>query len=425
MNCNQAGHAKLMFLLLTLSLEPLHAQVNTPGTLFARAIARGDLSAVETCLSLGINPDLPDQQTPVYFAVQFGRTQVVELLLAQHADPDAQIFSRRYAPTLLQYAAESGNLQLALMLAAAGAHIDLRDIRGRTALHLAIGGDHIDLIHFLLEKGADPNVRDVEGASPLDDAVWRGSLDAVAILLAHGARLNEPDAATGATPVNEAAFVGHAPIVEHLLQFHPDLGIPDKRGYSPLENAIRMGQDGSARLLLEAEPKEQKTPEFLAKTMEAAAPKDEPLVVEALLRQGAAPNGLLSSGATPLDEAALAGAIKVVRLLLDNSADPNLDGGNGATPLEDASLEGFDSIARLLLDQGALVNHVSSGSGGTALYAAASFGRGKVVKLLLDRGANPNLCNKDRKSPFQAAIDHGYNDVANQLKLHGGGSGCQ
>jgi len=244
-------------------------------------------------------------------------------------------------------------------------------------------------------------------------------------LLAHGARLNEPDLQTGATPINEAAYRGNAPVVQYLLQFHPDVGISDKRGYSPLDNAIRMKKEGSAQLLLEAEPKEQQTPQFLGKTMEAATQKDESGVVATLLRHGAPANCLLPSGSTPLDSAAFVGAGKVVRLLLEHSADPNLSGRNGTTPLEDASLKGFDSIVSMLLDHGAQVNQVNSGSGTTALYAAASFGKSEVVKVLLNRGANPTLCGTNRKSPYQAALENGYSDVAAEIRNQGGARSCE
>src|SRR5262249_15370546 len=160
-----------------------------------------------------------------------------------------------------------------------------------------------ELIRFLIEGGADVNVRDAEGTSPLDDAIWRAGLDEDALLLAHGARLNEPHPRTGATPINEAAFIGYTPVVQYLLRFHPDLGIPDKRGYSPLENAIRLGKDGSAQLLLEAQPKDELTSAFLEKTMEGVAKKDEPLMVVALLRHGVSVNAALASGSTPLDTA--------------------------------------------------------------------------------------------------------------------------
>src|SRR5262249_31811715 len=143
------------------------------------------------------------------------------------------------------------------------------------------------------------------------------------------------------------------------------------------------------------------------------------------LRHGALANDLLPSGSTPLDVAASAGAIKVVHALLDKSADPNISGRNEATALEDASLKGLDSIVGMLLDHGALVNRLNSGSGTTALYAAASFGKGEVVKLLLNRGANPNLCGNDRKTPYMAALENGYGEVATQLRNHGGAKSCE
>jgi ankyrin repeat protein len=186
-----------------------------------------------------------------------------------------------------------------------------------------------------------------------------------------------------------------------------------------------MGKEDSAVLLLEAEPKEQQTPQFFGKTMDAAIKRGESVLVETLLRHGAIANVLLPSGNTPLDAAASAGASKIVHILLDNNADPNISGRNESTPLEDASLKGFDSIAGMLLDHGALVNRLNSGSGTTALYAAASFGRGEVVKLLLERGANPSLCGNNRKSPYQAALENGYSEVAAQIGKHGGARSCE
>jgi ankyrin repeat protein len=218
--------------------------------------------------------------------------------------------------------------------------------------------------------------------------------------------------------------VGKTPLVRYLLQFDPDLRIVDKRGYGPLENAIRMGKEDSALLLLEAEARTPQTAQFFGLAMEAAIQKDESALVTALLQYGALANSTLPSGSAPLDTAASAGAIKVVDVLLKNNADPNRMGRNGTSSLEDASLKGFAGIAGLLLDHGAAVNHLNSGSATTALYAAASFGKAEVVKLLLERGANPNLCGKNHKTPYQAAIENGYDDVAAFIQVHGGAKSC-
>jgi ankyrin repeat protein len=418
---------KAIFFPLILSVSLLQADGTAAADMLTTALRTGDLTTIETLLSFGLDPKLPDRhgQTPLRLALLSNQTKVVELLLARNVDPNAPLDNSPFPAMPLEYALEYGSLRAASILIAAGANVDAKGPRGRTALHFAVVGRHLDVLQLLIEKGADLNVRDAEGASPLDDAVWRGSLDAVAILLAHGARLNESDTQTGATPINEAAYRGNTSVVQYLLQFHPDVRIPDKRGYSPLDNAIRMGKEDSSLLLLDAEPKERQTPQFFARVMDAAIGKDESLMVEALLRHGAPANDTLLSGSTPLDAAASAGSVKVVRVLLENGASPNTSGRNGTTPLEEASLKGFDSIVSMLLDHGALVDRLNSRSGTTALYAAASFGKGDVVKLLLDRGANPSLCGNNRRSPYQAALENGYSEVATQIRNRGGVRSCE
>jgi ankyrin repeat protein len=422
---------KWIFCWLVISAGSLQAGANTAVELLTKACRVGDMKMAESLLSFGVDPDVPDRYgaTPLYYAASYNQFEIVQLLLAYHASPNAPIQMNRpkddlYTPgSALQYAASLGNLRIISTLLAAGADINAKGAMGRTALHFA--GTQVGVMHLLIERGADVNVRDGEGVAPLDAAVWNGSLDSVAILLAHGARLNEVEPETNATPINEAAYRGHSAIVQYLLQFKPDLGIPDKRGNTPLENAIRFRREDAALLLLEAEANAEKTPQFLAKIMEAAAKKDEAALVETLLRRGVPLNGALPSGSTPLETAAFAGAVKVVSTLVRNNADPNISGRNGTSPLESAALQGFDTIAAMLLDHGALVNYLNTGSGTTALYTAASFGRAKVVKLLLDHGANPSLCGSKQKSPYLAALENGNMEAAGLFQTYRGKEGCK
>jgi ankyrin repeat protein len=413
------AHMKVLLFLSALTLQSLPAE-NAAGPMYVKAAKEGDIKTIETLFSIGFSANQPIRgYTPLWFAIQSNRPDIVELLLEQHADPDALVMTE---PDLSQYGGNITPLKLAVLLAnqriaqmliSSGAQVDSKGPAARTALYEAVRDAHLDLIRFLIENGAAVNIRDKEGASPFDYAVWGGSVDSVALLLAHGARLNELESQTGATPINEAAFLGHTNVVRYLIQFHPDLATPDKRGYAPLENAIRSGKEESALLLLEAEPEAQAT-----KYMDAAIRKGESAVVAALLHHGAVANDPLPSGLTPLDVAASAGSTKVVQVLLENSADPNLSGKTGTTPLEDASLKGFPAVVNLLLDHGAKVNQLNTGSGTTPLYAAASFGKAEVVKLLLTRGANPSVCGSNRKSPYQAALDNGYPEVAAQIQPH-------
>lgn len=422
-------------LFLAASVGLLSAQVTTSDVtskqitsiqMLRTAEGAGDVRTVENLLSAGLSANVPDHlgQTPLSVAILAGQLGVVDLLLAWHADPNAPMTGANPgSETPLQYVAQRGDLRMARSLIAAGARVNDRGGPGRTPLHYALPG-HLDMARLLIEKGADVNARDSEGASPLDESVWRGDLDAAAIVIAHGARLNEPDTQTGATPVNEAAFQGHSEVVRFLLQFHPDVATADKRGYTPLDSAIRMGKEDSALLLLEAQPAARQTPEFLGKTMEAAIGRDQSLLVEALLRQGISVDHVLPSGYTPLDAAAFRGASKTARVLLEKGANPNAAGKDGTTPLEDAALKGFDPIVDMLLMNGARANQANTASGTTALYAAASSGHLSTVKMLLDRGANPSLCGNNRKTPYQTAFENGHADISAEIKNRGGADRC-
>ncbi len=410
------------------SQAPSSSSGMTAGEMFRRATNDGNLQTIETLLSIGFDPNAPldgPQYTPLWYAVESNQPDVVDLLLAAHADPNARGPLPPSYATPLELALQNGNIRIASRLIQAGAQVNAKNAGGRTVLYYAVRERQLDALTFLIENGAAVNIRDKDGTSPLDDAVRRGTVDTIALLLAHGARLNEPEPQAGMTPINEAACRGNVEVVQFLLQFHPDLEIQDNRGYGPLENALRYGRQAVAMLLLEAEAKDPQSSQISAKLIDPAIAKNEPRVVEALLRQGVSANGTLPSGGTPLDTAAFAGFTNVVGVLLDHGADPNLASKSGATPLEDAALKGFDGIVSLLLDHGALANNINQDSGATALYAAASFGKAGVVKVLLSRGANPNLCATNHKSPYQAALDNGFADVTAEIKLRGGASNCR
>jgi Ankyrin repeats (3 copies) len=63
--------------------------------------ARGDVAGARWSLRLGVDPDIPmrwgwsrenEGQTPLTVAAQFGRIEIVRLLLADGADPDLRDF---------------------------------------------------------------------------------------------------------------------------------------------------------------------------------------------------------------------------------------------------------------------------------------------------------------------------------------------
>jgi uncharacterized protein len=71
----------------------------------------------------------------------------------------------------------------------------------------------------------------------------------------------------------------------------------------------------------------------------------------------------------------------------------------GGTPLLYTTLDDHAAVAKTLIKHGADL-HIPDNWGLTALHMAANKGALQVLKLLLAAGANPNLKNKDAKTPL-------------------------
>jgi ankyrin repeat protein len=67
--------------------------------------------------------------------------------------------------------------------------VDIPNLKGRTALHVAVRKNKVDLIPLLVGARADVNARDIDGWTPLHHAVFNSRSEAVRILYDHGARM--------------------------------------------------------------------------------------------------------------------------------------------------------------------------------------------------------------------------------------------
>jgi ankyrin repeat protein len=154
------------------------ADVNLAGhsgvsPLAAAAYAGNDL-IVEALLAHGADARMPDEtgKMPVVYAAASARLDIVKRLLAQNIDVNARY---RNDLTLLMWASgpdqavpEAEAIKVVSYLVDAGAHIDDRDDRGRTALMIAAEGGHADIADLLLTKGADPSLKDKAGKRAAD-----------------------------------------------------------------------------------------------------------------------------------------------------------------------------------------------------------------------------------------------------------------
>jgi uncharacterized protein len=140
----------------------------------AAAAYAGNDVIVEALLSHGADERTPDEtgKPPIVYAAAGARLDIVKRLLARNNDINA-----RYPNdlTLLMWASgpdervpEAQAIKVVSYLLDAGAHIDDRDVRGRTALMIAAEGSHAEIANLLLAQGADPSLRDKAGKRAAD-----------------------------------------------------------------------------------------------------------------------------------------------------------------------------------------------------------------------------------------------------------------
>jgi len=142
-------------------------------------------------------------------------------------------------------------------------------------------------------------------------------------------------------------------------------------------------------------------------------------VMERLLAAGADANATVYDGQTMLMTAALSGRPEAVKLLLQRGAKVDaVEPSRGQTALMWAASEGNTDAAAVLLEAGAGVTNKSTG-GFTPLLFAVRNAHLDTAKLLLNRGANVNDVAPDGSSALGMATVNAYYEVASMLLDHG------
>lgn len=286
--------------------------------------------------------------------------------------------SRKLDAALLK-AAERKDVRQVEVLLARGAHVNVKDNFGKTALFAA--GCHLRLLKLLLDKEADVNARDNGGRTPLN---W----------LCYSLSGLDFDQTTDEDPV--AA-------VKLLLEHGADARLKDDLGNAPLVHAAAIFDDQQrateiVHLLLKAGARVNDVdPEGLTALMQAAAPGSEndgaalrcnPETMKLLLTHGANIDARNKAGETALIMAAKDSEWEAAfTLLLNKGAAVNLKDKKGWTALmyavkADYSIDALES----LIKHGADVNAMSPRST-TALRLARKAHNSDAIRLLKEAGA--------------------------------------
>ena len=140
--------------------------------------------------------DMPEQKrkgvktTPLVWSVMYNTSwlaESVELLISLGANPD--ICDMNAAGPLFQISSVSfldeAMMRTVEILLDNKANVMIKDVGGKTALHLAAFNGCCKLAELLIQRGANTEDKDNEGVTPLHAAAIRGNSAMVKLLLRH------------------------------------------------------------------------------------------------------------------------------------------------------------------------------------------------------------------------------------------------
>ncbi|CAE8716254.1 unnamed protein product [Polarella glacialis] len=349
----------------TCNLDPLILGVGAQGTTeewppLLRAAQNGDLAEVSRLLHDDADHHAVNArgETALHQAAVFGHSDVVEELLAWHANVSTAAGGPGGGGALaLHLAAQAGHLKVARALLGHGqAAVAARDDKGEQPLHRAAEAGHAAMAHLLLREGALPDVVSAAKVSPLHLSA-RGHPELVHLLLAARADAQREDQ-EGVQPLHWAASQGPTAAVSALLAARASpLARDTVDGGQPLHWAAANGRLGAMQLLL---------------------------------RSGASHSGHdLRGGATPAHWAAAHGQLDALLLLRRlASAEAQV-----SEPMQSAH-ESRESLCRQG-DRGLAVLLARASSGALPLHHALAGGHSAVAAFLRAAQAESDACGAD------------------------------
>jgi len=468
------------------------------------AASAGHLGLIEFLICRGADVNIQSQSgaAPLHEAVRAGAVEAVGVLLAGGADVNAQDASGNTALHIAAPPARHAELisllldnginqnardahgdtplhvlvtlnrspEVARALFRAGSQyatdVSLRNIRGQTALHLAIADNRLQLVPLLLEAGSDVFAADNASVTPFGLALRQGgdvfdalvtpdttrqtdgsgntmlhvvtrtapvNIQAMTTILGRGAAVNARNR-DGDTPLHLATRANRPGAGEILLAGGADVFLANAAGDSSLRLALThrsaplqwmftpgtvAARDGMGNSMLHYVAlwgMDRHIP-FVARQgvpLDAAnATGETPLfwaahhdgasTIGALLAQGANLNARDSVGNSALHSAVRWNSANAAIALLDAGICPSVHSLNGTTPLHDSVRIGNAEIAVILIDRGANLEARDTG-GNTPFMEAVRALHVETASLLASRGADPMARNSNGDTPLHLAV---------------------
>lgn len=265
----------------------------------------GDLEQLKRWLDSGIDPniirndDRGETYTPLICAIRNKKLECVKLLIQYKAD------------------------------------VNCKDSVGNDALYHAIRRNNLDIVKELIANGCDVTMRYQFGDTNLSSAVTEGFLDIVRELIRAGANVDNQNI-NGLSPLHLASNRGYLEIVRELIRNKANIDIQNNEGRTPLFSTFTCRNTEIIKEVFD----NRITPEELE--------RNNLLIFEELIKNGANVNIQNKDGNTPLHQASICNSLERVCLLIKSGANTKSKNNEGDIPLVVALKHGHYDIAKEL-----------------------------------------------------------------------------
>ncbi|UXI15999.1 post-GPI attachment to proteins factor [Sarcoptes scabiei] len=134
-------------------------------------------------------------------------------------------------------------------LAKFGVDLEMKDLEGRTVLHVAAWQGTYAIVECLIKLGTNINAIDVEGRTPLHMCAWNGHIEIVRLLVESGANVDLVSSTQGASPLLVAAQQGHFETCAYLLKVGSNVTHRDFYGRNARDVAANCGHNEIVSLI--------------------------------------------------------------------------------------------------------------------------------------------------------------------------------
>jgi len=340
-------------------------------------------------------------------------------------------YSQGKACSSLFTAAERGYTEIASLLIAAGAEVNVKGNLGETPLHKASMRGHKEIVKLLINHGAQVKASSEDGTTPLYLAALGQHKEIVQLLLDHNATVD----------FEIAILLGDEEIVKHYfitegLDANYRLTKGPTKGDTILNIAVNLKNQDLVKLFLNKGALiNDKTGTYELSPLHNAASgvysrhnktfAVSPDICELLIAHGADLNSQDRYGNTPLHSAVRCRHLEIAELLLKFGADVNALNQQGSSALFEAARTHNAEMAELLLSHGAEVNLRDNEDYTPLLRAFQQSGGNEIVSVLLNYGADVNIRGLNQSSPLHRAVELNNLNAVELLLTYGAREGLE